>query len=293
MEVEYRNRITLLILGVIGLVFIFHKGLSLIDYEDFEAINLISLWLGLTWIYNGLKPTPKIILSEDKAKFIETNRTTEVSYDEIKGLSKWMDSTRIILKNGRFYLLNSSYVKNYKDIRKFLFERKGVKKLSFVESFSVYNFISALLFLFMIIAIIFLLSGNRGELKYHLPLRSIHIMEIEGTLAKETNVKIFKRNDEISLITAGINLDEYPDIVFSYPRRTGELRNKTVLYNERENLINENTKVKIQIRVSDYKTLKNTSIEGEKKLIKYYSLKIDDKIMMEKDCLKLKALNTK
>lgn len=211
----------------------------------------------------------------------------ELKDEDVLGVVSYFHKIRIIGRNKKGTTISKTKIKNYAEVKKMLFETKKYRKLPWRYSFSFPHILELIYFTFLIVLFTSVLIGKKIQVKNHLPLRAIQVVEIEGQLTQSTEVSIYDRYEYSKDIDARIQLDEFPNVTFKKPPLSKDLMTKIMEFPHKKNTIKEGSNIKIKVRKEDFEKIKASASKDKMDYnIKYYSLKIDDVLMMEKMHLK-------
>ncbi len=294
MKIIYRSKWLRNIFGtlfvVLGIALFYEKGLSVFDYENFDIIQIAFLVYMPKYLYDYFLSS-KFDLTTDGIKIKKPEAIT-IPYDRISGVSYFNSYMNVKTKDDKSYRFPLFSIENNDEIKKFLLKEKQIPKLSAWSSFSIQMIVYYGLLMLISLMLICKMTGKGNEFKSMLPLLPVEVDEIEGRLSKDTKIRIYVHEERgVFNVFAKLALVEFPEVVFKYPYREKNLRNKVLFYENHETKIETGTEVKIKIRTKDYKNLMSSKANGFKhsnikEKITFYSLELDDMVVLEKEHLK-------
>ena len=270
---------------------------TIFDYEYFGIEELIALYIVIYGLDSNLlaaqtKDT-NIHIADDHFHIDKQGTKHQLAFHDIDGISRWFDNAKLFLKNGKGITIRKSKTNNFGVIEKFYDGSKGIKALPFYLAASIRNYLFCLFILLTILLTFFFVSGNKHKLYPYLPLQSIRVITIEGTIQgkgdipNDFSLRPYLKHDADSKAgktTGSFLLKEYLGKSFSLPHAY-HLKNKTLNFNETIKF-KKDTPARIKIRSRDLEKLtgENNSYLPSSSISCYY-LEVDDVILFEKERL--------
>lgn len=266
------------------------------DYENFRYSTITTIFLVLLVLYTSIKrvrtKNVKIDINDDHLVIEKDQIASKLSFSSIEGISNWFDNITIHLKNGNKYKLSESNITNTKEVQKILNKETEIKKLPFYRSSSRINIGICLLGLLYFIGSGLFYSGKEELMFPFLPMQSVKVVSIEGTITNRTTDTDLKdsyvENKETldgTKLGALIYLVEYPKLRYTLPFNS-RLKDKILNFEDKV-VLKEDLRVQLKIRKSDYEKLNNMTPKRKRDTtIPFYYLKVMDEVFYEKEHLK-------